>query len=124
MASYQPAQEFNNLKWGTMMPVTVMVNSAVVQLRARGIFSAIVADPAKLSAEIPDPEDAPSYLQSFAVSAITETIGVLSGSASDVRQLTTVTPKTVEAFQTALNSKLQSMGLQIKSANIEAIESL
>jgi len=124
MASYQLAQEFVNLRWGTMMPIAVMVNSNIVQLRARGNFSAIVADPARLSAEVPDPENLASFLQSFAVITITDMIGMSSSSASDVRQLTTVTAQTVQAFQTELDSKFNSIGLKLKDASIDAIESV
>ena len=124
MAPYQLAQEFVNLRWGTMMPIAVMFNSNVVQLRARENFSAIVADPARLSAEIPDPENIASFLQSFAVITITDMIGMQSSSAPDVRQLTTITAQTVQTFQAEFDSKFKSIGLKLKDASIDAIESV
>ena len=124
MASYQFAQEFVNLRWGTLMPIAVMVNSNIVQLRARGNFSAIVADPARLSAEVPDPENIASFLQSFAVITITDMIGMQSSSAPDVRQLTTITAQTVQTFQAEFDSKFKSIGLKLKDASIDAIESV
>jgi len=124
MNSYQLAQEFIGLRWGTRMPISVMVNSTFVQLRARGTFSAIVVDPTQLVAEEPDPENIASHLQSVAVNTITDILGELSMSASDVGQLTTVPAQVVETFQTQLESRFKAMGLQLKEARIEAIESL
>ena len=53
MNPYQPAQEYNDLRWGTIMPVMVMVGSAVAQVRARGNYSVKVADSTLLAQAVP-----------------------------------------------------------------------
>jgi membrane protease subunit (stomatin/prohibitin family) len=124
MSAYQTGQEYNGLRWGTIMPITVMVGSAFVQLRARGNFSAIILDPTRLAAEGSDPEDLIRYLGSLVVSVITDVIGERSGEVSDVAQLTAITPQTIQAFQTKLESKFETLGLRLKDFSIDAIESL
>ena len=124
MNTYQPEQQLVDLRWGTLMPIMTMVNSNLVQLRARGKFSAIIADPAKFSIEVPDPNNPQSYLNSIIVTAITDMLIGSSQTASDVGQLTTVTYQTVEALHTVLESKFMAIGLQLKDVSIDAIESL
>jgi len=124
MNPYQPAQEYNNLRWGTMMPVMVMVGSSVIQVRARGNYSVSVTDPALLSQAVSDPEDLTGYLGSLVISMVTDLIGMRSSQVSDVAQLTAVTPETVQAFQAQLESRLKEIGLQLKQVSIDAIESI
>lgn len=124
MSPYQPNQEFANIHWGTMMPIAAMVNSTFVQLRARGSFSAIVVDPAQLADKESDPENIESYLRSLVVNTITEIIGGLSSSATDITQITTVTDSTMETLQSLLESKFSAIGLKLQNVSIEAIESL
>ena len=124
MNAYQPEQQLLDLRWGTMMPIMAMVSSNLVQLRARGKFSATIVDPAKLAVEIPDPNNLSPHLNSLIVVAITDMLLESSQSASDVGQLTTLTDRTRQTFRTALESKFKPIGLQLKNVSIEAIESL
>jgi membrane protease subunit (stomatin/prohibitin family) len=124
MIPYQSAQEYNDLRWGTGMPVTVMVGSNIVEVRARGSFSAAVIEPARLAEEVPDPEDLPGCMRSLVVMTITDIIGQRSQEVSEVAQLTAITPQTIQAFQTMLESKFNAVGLKLKNATIEAVESL
>jgi membrane protease subunit (stomatin/prohibitin family) len=124
MIPYQSAQEYNDLFWGTTMPVTVMVGSNIVEVRARGSFSAAVSEPVRLAEEVPDPEDLPGCMRSLIVMTITDIIGQRSQEVANVAQLTTITSQTTQAFQTELESKFNAVGLKIKSVHIEAVESL
>ncbi|MCE1253706.1 MAG: SPFH domain-containing protein [Anaerolineae bacterium] len=124
MSIYQVSQEFSDLRWGTMMPVMVKIGDNIVQLRARGTFSVIVSDPAVLESGAPAPDDLPFYLKNFAVSAITDLIGIQSRNLSSAGELTSQ-PRVYEAqFKTLLAERLQNAGVQLKDAVIEAIESL
>ena len=124
MNAYQSGQEWNDLRWGTVMPVTVMIASKLVEVRARGICSVAVADPARLEEKVPDPDNLPAYVKSLLAQTISDLIGERSGEVSDVAQLTAITAQTVQTFQTNLESKLNPIGLKLKNVTIEAIESL
>ena len=119
-----PEQEFNDLRWGITMPITLMVGSNLVRLRARGSCSLTVVDVQRLKKPVPDPENWTTILHSLLVNTMTEVLGGLSIDASDVVQLTTVTERTTQAFRDNLETKVNAYGLQIKTLNIEAIESI
>jgi len=124
MTGYQISQEWNDLRWGTVMPVVVMIGSKLVQLRARGSCSVAVSDAARLDEKVPDPENLPAYVKSLLTQSITDMLGERSTEVSDIAQLTVITPQTIQAFQAALDSKFTTIGLQLKNVTIEAIESL
>jgi membrane protease subunit (stomatin/prohibitin family) len=124
MSTYQSAQEWNDVRWGTVMPVVVMLGSKVVQMRARGSCSLAVTDPLRLEEKVPDPDSLPAYVKSLLAQTITDMLGERSGEVSDVAQLVDITPQTVQAFQAKLEPKFTVVGLKIKSVTIEAIESL
>jgi membrane protease subunit (stomatin/prohibitin family) len=124
MNAYQLAKEWNDLRWGTVMPVTVMIGSKLVQVRARGICSVAVTDPARLEEKVPDPDNLTAYVKSLLAQTITDMIGERSGEVSEVAQLIAITSQTVQAFQTNLESKFNPIGLQLKNVTIEAIESV
>jgi membrane protease subunit (stomatin/prohibitin family) len=124
MNPYSCNQEYNDLFWGTRMPVAVMIGSDIVELRARGDYSLIVKDPQKLQEQVPDPDDLESYLGSFLSLYVVEFIGELSCAASNVTQLTVVTDQTCMALQAKLEPRLNELGLQLKAVRIEAIEKI
>lgn len=124
MSAYQPGQEFNNERWGTGMPIMVMVGSNVIQVRARGSFSAAVDDPAQLAAQAPDPDDLPAYMRSLVVSAATDFIGERSQAVATAAQLTAVSAQVAQALQAAVEARFKAAGLRLKSFSLEAIESL
>ena len=124
MNSYQPSQQLTDLRWGTMMPIMVMVNTTLAQLRARGKYSASVVDPARLAAEVSDTNSLSLHISSMIALTLTDMLGNLSATVSDAGQLTTVTTQTVENFHAALEPKFKAIGLQLMSVRIDAIESL
>ena len=124
MNAYQLAQEWNDLRWGTVMAIKVMIGSKLVQLRARGICSLAVTDPSRLEEHVPDPENLISYVKSLLAQTITDLIGEQSSEVSDVALLTGVTTLTIELFQKKLESKFSAVGLKLKNVSIETIESL
>ncbi len=124
MAAYQLAQELNDLRWGTIMPVMLMIGSKLVEVRTRGTCSIVVTDPMKLEEQVPDPEALTAYVKSVLMQTITEMLGERSSGVSDVAQLTAVDAQTVQAFQAKLESKFNPIGLRLKNVSIDAIESL
>jgi membrane protease subunit (stomatin/prohibitin family) len=124
MSAYQINQEFSDLRWGTMMPVTVMVGSDIVEVRARGTLAVIVVDPGPLAAALPDPDDLPGYLRSQVLPAITDLIGERSTQAANKAQLTAVTPETHQTLQAQLEPRFAALGLRLKSVTVEAIETV
>jgi membrane protease subunit (stomatin/prohibitin family) len=124
MNAYQLAQEWNDLRWGTVMPITVMISSKLVQLRARGICSLAVTDPSRLEEQVPDPENLISYVKSLLAQAITDLIGERSSEASDAAQLIAITVPMIKLFQTNLEPKFNAVGLKLKNVSIETIESI
>ena len=124
MNVYQLAQEWTDLRWGTVMPVTVMIASKLAEVRVRGVCSVAVTDPVRLEEKVPDPENLTAYVKSLLVQTITDLIGERSGEVSDVAQLTTITTQMVQAFQANLETKFNPIGLKLKNVTIEAIESL
>jgi membrane protease subunit (stomatin/prohibitin family) len=124
MTAYPLSQEWNDLHWGTVMPVVVMIGSKVVQFRVRGVCSLAVTGPERLEEKVPDPENLAAYVKSLLVQTITDMLGERSSEVSDVAQLTAITPQTVQAFQALLEPKFNAVGLKVKSVTIEAIESV
>jgi membrane protease subunit (stomatin/prohibitin family) len=124
MNAYQFAQEWNDLRWGTGMPVTVMIASKLAEVRARGICSVTVTDPARLEEKVPDPDNLAAYVKSLLAQTITDMLGERSAEVSDVAQLTAITPQMIQMFQTNLESKFNPIGLKLKNVTIEAIETL
>jgi membrane protease subunit (stomatin/prohibitin family) len=124
MTAYILGQEYNDLHWGTRMPVALMIGSDYFEVRARGDCSLAVQDIQKLQAQIPDPEDLTAYLGSLLSSSITDVIGALSTQVSNIAQLTVVTEQTLSSLQSNLEPKCSELGLKIKSLKIEAIESI
>ena len=124
MNAYQPAQEYNDLRWGTMMPVPLMIGSRLVQVRARGLCSLTVQDTQRLQAQVPDPDNLTAHVRALLASAMTDVLGELSLEATDVAQLTAVTEQATRALQSKLEPKFSALGLQMKAVKIEAIESV
>ena len=93
-------------------------------MRARGKYSASVVDPARLAAEVSDPNSLSIHLSSMIALILTDMLGNLSATVSDAGQLTTVTTQTVENFHAALEPKFKAIGLQLMSVSIDAIESI
>lgn len=124
MTAYQLSQAWNDLRWGTVMPVTVMISSKLVQLRAWGSCSLAVTDPARLEEKVPDPDNLTAYVKSLIAQSITDMLGERSGEVSDVTQLTAITAQTIQALQTTLEPKFNVVGLRLKDVTIETIESL
>lgn len=124
MNAYQLAQEWNDLRWGTVMPVAVMIGSKLVQVRARGSCSLAVTDPARLEEQVPDPDNLTAYVKSLLAQTITDMLGERSGEVSDVAQLTAITAQTIQTLQTKLELKFNLVGLKLKNVTIETIESL
>jgi membrane protease subunit (stomatin/prohibitin family) len=124
MQTYQFAQEWNDIRWGTVMPIAIMIGTKFVQLRARGICSFAVTDPARLKEQIPDPENLTVYVKSLLTQMITEMIGERSAEVSEVAELTTIDKMIIQTLQPRLESKFNAIGLTLKNVSIEAIESL
>jgi membrane protease subunit (stomatin/prohibitin family) len=124
MNAYQLTQEWNDLQWGTVMPVTVMVGSDIVQLRARGSCSLAVSDPLKLEQKVPDPENLVAIVKSLLAQAITDVLGQRSSEISNVGQLATITAETIQALKAQLEPKFNPIGLQLKNVDIQVIEKL
>ena len=124
MNTYQFAQEWNDIRWGTMMPIAVMIGAKFVQLRARGLCSFAVTDPALLKEQIPDPENLAAYVKSLIAQSITEMIGERSAEVSQVSELIAIDKMIIQTLQLRLESKFNAIGLTLKNVSIEAIESL
>ena len=124
MNAYQLDQEWKDLRWGTVIPVAVMIGSKVIQVRARGCCSLAVTEPERLEEKVPLPDNLPAHVKALLVQSMTDMLGEQSAGASEVAQLTTVTPQTVQALQTILEPKFTALGLQIKNLSIEAVECL
>ena len=122
MIPYQPAQEYNNLRWGTGMPIALKVGSQFVQVRVRGTYSLLVRDIQQLQQHVSDPDALTAYVRSLLASAMEEMIGELGLHAANIAQLTTITEQTVQTFKESLEPKFKELGLQLLAVSIEAIE--
>jgi membrane protease subunit (stomatin/prohibitin family) len=124
MAGYQNAQEFKDLRWGTGMPVAVLVGGQVVQARAYGTCAVVVTDPVQLAEHVPDPESLPDYVRSQATLAVTDMLGERSMHVTDLAQFTAINPATYQALRDNLEPRLAAIGLKLKAMRIEAIDRL
>jgi membrane protease subunit (stomatin/prohibitin family) len=123
MTAYQTGQEFNALRWG-VMPVALMVGGTFAQVRARGTFSAVIADPKLLAEALPDAEALPRYLQNLLGSTMTDTIGERSAVVTTLEQLTALTPETVQVLEHIAQARFAAIGMRLTDVQIEAIESV
>jgi membrane protease subunit (stomatin/prohibitin family) len=124
MSPYETDQEWNDLFWGTGMPVSIMIGSDFAQVRARGKLSFVVTDPTRLQAQVPDADQVAGLVKSILVSTLTDVIGEQSAEISDIAQLKASAPQIIQALQTKLESKFKEAGLQLKGLSMEAIENL
>jgi membrane protease subunit (stomatin/prohibitin family) len=124
MSIYQSAQEFKNIRWGTVMPVAVMIGTEIKEVRARGNFSVAVSNPALVEQAVSDPEDLEGCLRMQALRCVTTFIALRSREVDTAAQFTSVTPAVVQVFQAQLSSELEGLGLQVTQVTIDAIEVL
>ena len=124
METYTKDQVFENIRWGTMMPIPVMVAGEILEVRARGNVSVIVAEPPQMPAQMENPEDLETELRGYFSACINDAIGELSKSALNIEQFLTITAPTTELFQSRFDQRLAGMGLKVRSLVIEAIEKI
>lgn len=122
MAAYVKAQEFNNLRWGTLGPIPVRVGGQILEVRARGTLSLLVAEPAQIETYIENPEDFEAEMRSYFSMCIHEALGELASAALNLEQFLAVSEQTRQLFQAKFDQKLGEMGLQVKSLVLEALE--
>jgi len=124
MNTYHEHQEFNDLLWGTPAPIMTMVNSQLVQLRARGSCSLIVNDASLLQEKMPDSNSLTPQVRSALANAVTDVIAQFSRQASSVTQLISMKDEITKALQTKIEPVFNEMGLSIMKLEIQAIESM
>ena len=124
MSTYQLAQEYKDIRWGTLMPVDVMVGSTYAQVRAFGLVSVRVVDPAQLEAQVPDPADLTRQVPMQVSRAIMDMIGMRSQQVSTVAELTIVTPETVQTLQAMLEPFYSALGLQLTQVSIQSMQTM
>jgi len=124
MATCAKDQEFNNIRWGTMMPIPVMVGGEILEVRARGNISIIVEEPTKIQTQIDNPEDFEAGMRSYFSACVNEAIGELSQSALNIEQFLSISENTKNLFKSKFDYKLSEIGLKVKSLVIEAIENI
>ena len=122
MGAYLMNQEFNNLRWGTMMPIMVMVNSEVLQLRARGSYSLAVTDPKKLEEHIPEPDGVGNWVSSQVVVILSDIIGEAALNASSPEQLLGGSKTVEKSLKSNLDVEMLTLGLRLKTFSLEALE--
>jgi membrane protease subunit (stomatin/prohibitin family) len=122
MSADEIDREWNDMFWGTSMPVSVMIGSDFAQVQARGKLSFVVTDPGRLEAQVTDADQVTGLVKSILVSALTDIIGEQSSQLSDIEQLTASAPQILQALQAKLELKFKEVGLQFKALSIEAIE--
>jgi membrane protease subunit (stomatin/prohibitin family) len=122
MTAYQIAQEYSNLRWGTMLPVAVMLGGKVVEVRARGSFSVTVGDPDRLAQEISDPQALAGCLRPYMTNIASLWIGERAGQVASPAELSAITPQLVQGFRSEVEDMLTGMGLRLTDLSIEAIE--
>ncbi len=124
MVTYTKDQEFNNIRWGTMMPIPVVVGGEIHHIRARGNISIIVEEPTKIQTQIENPEDFESGMRSYFAVCVNEAIGELSQSALNIEQFLSTSENTKNLFKSKFDYKLGELGLKVKSLMIEKIEKI
>ncbi len=124
MNAYNVGQEYNNLRWGTMMPIALSVGSQFVQVRARGTCSVMVQDVERFQQQVSNPAEAAVYVQSLMAVALSDMFGERSAAVSDIKELTTINEATVQALRSRFEPKCNEVGLQLKALSIDAIETI
>ena len=123
MSAFQKGQVFKDLRWG-IMPTPMLIGGSIAEARARGTCAVAVADPARLAAQVADPEVLIGFVRSSAGAAISDVLGERSAQAADKAQFTTVDPAVLQAFRGRLETRLAEAGLQLTAVTVEAIECL
>jgi membrane protease subunit (stomatin/prohibitin family) len=116
--------EFADIRWGTMMPVTVMVESKICQFRARGTCSVRVEDPALANGKVDEPDAEGGFLRPYLMIAVTDAIGELSTQGPPISDFTSVSAKVAFTIQERMATLLASMGMTLTAVRVEAVEDI
>lgn len=124
MGIYQVNQDFNNIRWGTAMPVPLMVGSEIIQIRARGTFSAVVVDPQIFEKNVPEADNANRWAANQVLTAFIDIIGESASAAADAAQLLAKTGEIGDKLKDKIETNLLTAGLKITLVILETIEKI
>jgi membrane protease subunit (stomatin/prohibitin family) len=124
MSTLSVGQTISGIRWGTMMPVTLLIESNICELRARGTCSIQITDPALLAQKEPDADEEGSFLRSYLMMAINDAMGELSTQGLPLADFTGISSKVLSAVRSAFENQLASMGIKLTDLKIEAIEKM
>jgi membrane protease subunit (stomatin/prohibitin family) len=115
-------QEINDIFWGTMMPITVLLGEEVTQIRARGSYSVRIIDQACFTQQVGAPADLSAQVRPVVGLRVTEVVGGASQGATDIGQLAAQAEALASAVQSQLEPDFNALGLTITRFGIQAIE--
>jgi membrane protease subunit (stomatin/prohibitin family) len=115
-------QEFNDLSWGTPMPIMLRLGSEIVSLRARGIWSIVVSNPQLFKERAGDTDALPGQVRSILASILYDALGEMSGDKSDIAKIAACSSEIATAIKPKVEQELNAWGLTVKQISIDAIE--
>jgi len=124
MDTYSDHQEFNDLLWGTPMPVMVMINGQMTNLRVKGACSVIVVDVNSIQEKAPDAKALVSQVRTILAGAVIDIIIEASRAVSSVGELLSTTEKIANDLPIKAAPAMENIGLQINHLEIHAIEEI
>jgi len=117
-------QEFNDLRWGTPMPVMLRLGSEIVSVRARGSWSVAVSNPQLFKERAGDTDALPGQVRSILASKLYDALGEMSSGKSDVAEIAACAQEIAAAVKPRVEQELNAWGLTVTQISIHAIEKI
>ena len=122
-ADDQP-QEFRDVTWGTVQPVTLRLGEGIVSLAAHGTYSFAVSDRQRLPERIGDVQDQDKqrelfmWLRPILTSKLFDALGGKAPTKSSVSELAAATDEIAAAVQAQAGPDFQAVGLTLTDFRI------
>jgi membrane protease subunit (stomatin/prohibitin family) len=122
-ADDQP-QEFRDVTWGTVQPVTLRLGEGIVSLAAHGTYSFAVSDRQRLPERIGDVQDQDKqrelfmWLRPILTSKLFDALGGMAPTKSSVSELAAATDEIAAAVKAQAGPDFQAVGLTLTDFRI------
>lgn len=116
------AQEFNDLPWGTPMPVMLRIGAGVVSVVARGSYSVAVSDEGRFRERVGDVDGLRSQARPILASKLADALGSIAASKASMAELAASSAEIAAAVKSQAEQGFNALGLTVTQVKIEAIE--
>jgi len=116
-------REFEQLNWGTMMPITTMLGGEIVSLRARGTCSVTLNNAVIFENQVTDADELRYRVKNLIPLKLADILGEVSSNYANINDLAASKGELALTLKSKMDEDLAPLGLMIKQINMDAIES-